>query len=160
MELRLHARLETYRARHWMKIATQLALCLATSLIGLGGVSAQEASASIRLELNRLEPQGENCRTYFLVKNPQGGAIKSLKVDLFILDLEGIAQRRIAVELGPMPANKALIKLFDVPNHVCSRFGTVLLNGVLACEGESGPLAGCLERIETASKVDSVSFSK
>ena len=57
-------------------------------------------AAPLKIELNRLEPAGEACRTYMLVDNSRGPALKSLKVDLFAFDTEGVAQKRLAVELG------------------------------------------------------------
>jgi hypothetical protein len=135
-------------------------LCAAITAIGLGYARAQEASQPIRLELNRLEPQGESCRAYLLVDNGKGEAFKSLKVDLFALDSDGVAQRRLAVEVGPLPARKTQIRLFDFAGLACSRFGRVLLNDVLTCESASGPHEECLARIETASRVGSVAFAK
>jgi hypothetical protein len=138
-------------------VVAGFALCLA--MTG-AAAAAQGAATPLRLELNRLEPQGESCRVYLLIGNRKGKVVKALKVDLFALDTEGVAQRRVAIELGPVPADKTLIKLFDFSNLECSRFGSVLLNGVLACEGEAGPAEDCLSRIETVSKVGSVSFDK
>jgi hypothetical protein len=146
-------------ARRGAKIVMRFASCLAMIAAVTSAPSAQDASAPLRLELNRLEPQGESCRTYLLIDNRKGKAVKALKIDLFALDTEGVAQRRIAIELGPFPANKTLIKLFDF-NLACQRFGRVLLNGVLTCEDESGASEDCLSRIETASKVAAVSFDK
>lgn len=126
----------------------------------LGHAVAQDAPAPIRLELNRLEPQGESCRAYLLIDNGKGEALKSFKVDLFAMDTDGVAQRRLAVEVGPVPARKTLIKLFDFAGLACPRFGRVLLNDVIACEGPSGPRADCVGLVETASRVGPVAFSK
>ena len=108
--------------------------------------------APLKLELNRLEPAGESCRTYLLVDNSRGPALKSLKVDLFAFDTEGVAQKRLAVELGPVQDRKTTVRLFDFPALVCAKIGRVLLNDVLACEGGDASREACLERIETESK--------
>ncbi len=108
--------------------------------------------APIRLQLNRLEPSGEACRATVVIDNLKGGAIKSYKVDLFAFDTEGVAQKRVAVELGPLPARKTTVKLFDFAGISCSKIGRVLLNDVLACEGGEGGREGCLERTETETK--------
>jgi hypothetical protein len=119
---------------------------------------AQEAP--IRIELNRLEAQGENCRTYLLIDNAKGDALRSLKLDIFALDTDGVAAKRIAVEVGPVPEKKRLIKLFDLAGLSCPRVGSILPNDVLACEGAQGPQEGCLSRIETLSKAGPVTFVK
>ena len=129
-------------------------------LAAFGGAMAQEPKApgqdgkapTLQLELNRLEPAGEACRTYLLVDNSRGPALKSLKVDLFAFDTEGVAQKRLAVELGPVQDRKTMVRLFDFPALACPRIGRVLLNDVLACEGGEASRENCLERIETESK--------
>ncbi len=118
-----------------------------------GSASAEDAKpAPLRLELNRLEPAGESCRTYLLVDNGRGPALKSLKVDLFAFDTDGVAQKRLAVELGPVQERKTMVRLFDFPALACPKIGRVLLNDVLACEGGDASRETCLERIETDSK--------
>jgi hypothetical protein len=132
---------------------------LAAGLLGLalsataGSVVAQENKAPVlKLELNRLETAGEACRTYLLVDNSRGPGLKSLKVDLFAFDTEGVAQRRLAVELGPIQDKKTMVRLFDFPALACPKIGRVLLNDVLTCEGGEASRENCLERVETDSK--------
>lgn len=108
--------------------------------------------APLKIELNRLEPAGEACRTYMLVDNGRGPALKSLKVDLFAFDTEGVAQKRLAVELGPVQEKKTVVRLFDFAGLSCPKIGRILLNDVLACEGADASRETCLERIETATK--------
>lgn len=106
----------------------------------------------LKIELNRLEPAGEACRTYMLVDNSRGPALKSLKVDLFAFDTEGVAQKRLAVELGPVQEKKTVVRLFDFAGLACPKVGRLLLNDVLACEGGDATRETCLERIEPTSK--------
>lgn len=106
----------------------------------------------LKIELNRLEPAGDACRTYMLVDNSRGTALKSLKVDLFAFDTEGVAQKRLAVELGPVQEKKTVVRLFDFPGLACPKVGRLLLNDVLACEGGDATRETCLERIEPATK--------
>ena len=134
------------------------ALAACALLAGTGPVPAQDSS--LRVELNRLEPQGENCRTYLLIENAKGGALRSLKLDLFALDTDGVAAKRLAVEVGPVPEKKTLIKLFDFTGLACPRLGSLLLNDVITCEGADGPRDSCLSAIETGSKAGAVAFVK
>lgn len=106
----------------------------------------------LKIELNRLESAGEACRTYMLVDNSRGPALKSLKVDLFAFDTEGVAQKRLAVELGPVQEKKTVVRLFDFAGLACPKIGRLLLNDVLACEGGDATRETCLERIEPATK--------
>ncbi|GJE71839.1 Tat pathway signal protein [Methylorubrum podarium] len=133
----------------------------------ISGAAAQDASPAakpdvkseaksdappLKIELNRLEPAGDACRTYMLVDNGRGPALKSLKVDLFAFDTEGVAQKRLAVELGPVQEKKTVVRLFDFAGLACPKIGRLLLNDVLACEGGDATRESCLERIETTSK--------
>lgn len=136
-----------------------VAVGAALALAGAPAARAQEApksgatGAPLKVELNRLEPAGEACRAYMLVDNGRGPALKSLKVDLFAFDTEGVAQKRLAVELGPVQEKKTVVRLFDFAGLSCPKIGRILLNDVLACEGGAeASRESCLERIETATK--------
>lgn len=122
--------------------------------------SAQEESSKLRIELNRLEPQGEHCRIYLLVKNGRSEALKSLKVDLFAFDAQGVAHKRLAVELGPISSGKTRVKVFDIVGAPCPVIGSLLLNDVLSCEGETGSWEDCLDHVETSSKQRAVPLIK
>jgi hypothetical protein len=136
--------------------------CLALLLPFSGAALAQDRASPtpLRIELNKIEAAGENCRTYFLIDNQKGDSWRSLKLDLFALDIDGVAAKRLAVEVGPVPGRKTLIKLFDFPGLSCSRFGRVLLNDVMTCEGVANSRDECLSALETSSKIDTVSFTK
>jgi len=138
-----------------------VAIACAALLFATGGALAQDrSSTSVRVELNRLEAAGENCRAYFLIDNRKGETWRSLKLDLFALDTEGVAAKRLAIEVGPVPEKKTLIKLFDFPGLACPRFGSILLNDVMACEGAADTREACLSAIDTTSKVADVPFAK
>lgn len=134
------------------------AACAGLALLGVPA-RAQDAKVPLKLQLNRLEPAGESCRTYLLVDNGRGPALKSLKVDLFAFDTEGVAQKRLAVELGPVADRKTVVKIFDFVGLSCAKTGRLLLNDVLACEGGEASRESCLERIETETKA-SVPFDR
>ncbi|WP_205789809.1 Tat pathway signal protein [Microvirga makkahensis] len=148
---------------HAVKSIFASAVC-AFTITGFSAMAVAEepskAATSLRVELNKIEAAGENCRTYFLIDNRQQEAWRSLKLDLFALDKDGVAAKRLAVEVGPVPGRKTLIKLFDFPGLSCPQIGSVLLNDVVACEGAGTSREECLATIETTSKVDSVSFAK
>lgn len=122
------------------------------ALMGMADAQETQSAMPLRLELNRLEPNGEACRTYLVIDNSRGTALKSLKVDLFAFDTDGIAQKRLGVELGPIPDRKTVVRLFDFSAIACPKIGRVLLNDVLACEGGQASRESCLERIQTESK--------
>ncbi len=145
------------------RLALDTAACVGLSLVLAASfvvsAMAQDAPAAekaspLKLQLNRLEAAGESCRVTMVVDNSRGAGLKSYKVDLFAFDTEGVAQKRVAVELGPVPARKTLVKIFDIPGIACPKVGRVLLNDVLACEGGEAGREACLERTETETKAN------
>lgn len=127
------------------------------ALSALLAVSAQAQDASekatpLKLQLNKVETAGEACRITMVIDNSKGTGVKTYKVDLFAFDTEGVAQKRVAVELGPLPPRKTTVKIFDFPGIICNKVGRVLLNDVLACDGGDAAREACLERTETETK--------
>ena len=106
----------------------------------------------LRVELNKLEPMESACRAYLLFENGTQGNFESLRLDLVMFNPEGIINRRLAVEGGPLPAGKTSVKLFDIEGVTCTSVDRVLLNGVLSCRDGQGEREDCLSLIETASR--------
>ena len=134
--------------RRWAK-----ALMVAAALIVGGGAAAQPAS-SIPLELNRLEQDGDICRVYLLVRNPETTTIEAFKLDLVFFDNDGIIRNRLYVELGPLPGAKTAVRPFDIPKAECGSFGSILVNDVVSCSDVAGGKLDCLARLELSSRVD------
>lgn len=148
--LRLVQRLASVRGAY-------AAFAAGTMLIfGLGPALAQDAS--IAIELNKLEPQGQGCRAYFVVTN-KGTAYQAFKLDLVLFRPDGVIGRRFAVDLGPLKADKRSVKLFDIDGTACDQVGSFLINDVMECKPESGPASDCLKDI-SASTLTNVQLNK
>lgn len=139
--------------------ARSLLLGLAACAAAGGSPAFAQDKQTVKLQLNRLEPAADSCRTYILVDNGKGQSLKSLKVDLFAFDTEGVAQKRLAVELGPIAEKKTVVKIFDFAGMPCPKIGRLLLNDVLACEGGDVTRESCLERLQTETKA-SIPFDR
>ena len=113
-----------------------------------GGTEAD----GVTVELNRLEDAGGGCRLTLVVANPGRTRFEQLKIDLVLFDADGIVARRLAVETGPVRANKTVVRLFEAADLPCAGIGRLLLNDVVACVGEAGPVDGCVDRLATASR--------
>ena len=134
-----------------------LSLAVATSFAASAiaqDAPAADKAAPLKLQLNRLESAEDSCRATIVVDNARGGALKSYKLDLFAFDTDGIVQKRVAAELGPIPARKTTVKIFNFPGIACQKLSRVLLSDVLACEGGDATRESCLERTETESKAN------
>ena len=110
------------------------------------------AEQGLKIELNKLEPVDNACRAYLVFENGSGTAYDALKLDLVMFAPDGVINKRLAVEGGPLPAGKTSVKLFDIVDVSCDQVNRVLLNDVLNCAGPAGELADCMAGIETSSR--------
>jgi hypothetical protein len=126
----------------------------------IGGGASAAAAEGITLELNRLEPAGDDCRLYMVVANGEPAALVALQADLVTFAADGIINGRLAVELAPLDAAKTTVKLFDLPQLGCASIARILLNEMTRCETSDGPLADCTRRTTPSSRVAGVAFVK
>lgn len=109
-------------------------------------LAAQEAGR-LGVELNKLEPQDDACRTYFVLQNETAIGVTELVLDIYIFNREGIIERRLAMDTREVQPGKTQVRLFDVRDLSCEAIGRFLINGVLSCrdtEGERSDCAGLL----------------
>jgi hypothetical protein len=132
-------------------------------LLSFGVALAQEGTqeGTIAIELNKLEPQDQNCRVYFVI-DTKATAYQELKLELVLFGPDKVIDRRFAVGLGPLKAGKRTVRLFDIAGTPCDQIGSFLINNVIECKAESGPVADCLEDISvsTHSTLTNVQLNK
>ncbi|MBP0446401.1 Tat pathway signal protein [Roseomonas sp. SSH11] len=134
-------------------LATGPALAQNTPAPAAPGPDAPKLS----VELNRLEARNEGCRVWMLVRNP-GPAVDPLRLDLVIFGKDQVVNRRIALDLGPLPAEKTMARIFDLAGTPCDGVGHILLNDVLACAPDAP--AACLARLSVSSRAQGVALEK
>lgn len=144
-------------ALNWRSIILRNLLAVVLLLPAWAPVSM--AAEGIKIELNKLEPADSACRAYLLFQNNTAADIESLKLDLVMFNSDGIIDKRLAVEGGPLPAGKTSVKLFDIQGITCKSVHRVLLNGVLSCTSNQGEMKDCLKMIQTSS-LSSADFFK
>lgn len=110
------------------------------AVVFLGTAAATAQPAPVSVELNKLEQTGADCRSYMVVTNATDAALDALSLDLVVFDGEGVIDRRLAVDLGPVAAGRTRVKVFDMAGLGCDRVSRILVNDVLACA--PGTLAG------------------
>lgn len=115
-------------------------------------------AAGVTIELNKLEPQKESCRAYVVVTNNSSTVYQVLKLDLVLFQPDGVIGRRFALDLGPLKAQKRSVKLFDL-DMPCDQVGSLLINDVLECNGETGSIPNCLADM-TATSLAKAKLSK
>lgn len=111
-----------------------------------------ETDAPLRIELNKLEEAGADCRAIVVTENVSDTRLDSLKLDLVVFGADGVVAKRLAAELGPLTGGKTVVKTFPITAIACADIGRVLVNDVVACVAPDGPIEGCVERIEPSSR--------
>ena len=119
----------------------------------------QAGAASVSIELNKLEQQGDACRAYLLFENEDGPEYTVYRLDLVLFDDQGRIDRRIAVDASPLRAGKSVVKLFDLTGLQCDGISKILLNDIAPCEDSSGAREDCVIAAELRTLTD-VSFYK
>lgn len=127
--------------------ALLLALSAAPALAAPAG-----AAGGVSLELNTLEPRGQNCAVN-MVFGTGDDAYQSFKLDLVFFGTDGAIRKRLAVDAAPLRARKTSVKAFEVSGLACDAIGSVLVNDVLDCRTEAGAVADCIDRVETKSRL-------
>lgn len=115
---------------------------------------ANAPKGTVTIELNKLESRDDACGAYLVLTNPDGPDLVDLQLDLYLFNPDQVIERRIAVNLAPLPTGKTSVKLFDIKDLNCSKVGKVLINGAISCASAEGPIANCVARIEPSSRVD------
>jgi hypothetical protein len=124
-------------------------VALVSLLIVIGAARAEQGSMSV--QLNKVEPQGQGCRTYFVITNKGAAAYEILKLDLIVFRPDGVIGRRFAADLGPIKPNKRTVKLFDLDDTSCDQIGSILINEVLDCKVGDTQKPDCLADITPSS---------
>jgi hypothetical protein len=131
--------------------------CLLTLLLLFASPALAAPDDPIRLELNAAESMQNRCRLSFVIENKSESPIETLKLDLGVFSREGIIQRRLVTEMGPVLRVKTMIKAFEIDGD-CGQVGSILVNDIAACA--PGDPNFCLERLILSSRVQSVRLFK
>src|SRR5262245_52615348 len=116
-----------------------------------------QAVDMVRLELNATENSENRCRLTFLIENKTSQAIDSLKLDLALFNLEGVTQRRMVTEMGPVRSQRTNVRTFPTDGD-CGQIGAILVNDVTAC-APTEPTA-CMDGLALSSRVKNVRLYK
>lgn len=133
----------------------RMVLIAASLMLFCTAASAQVGG--IVVELNKLEQVNNACRAYLVTQNLTDTHFQTLLLDVVMFDNNGIVAKRLAVELGPLPAGKTSLKVFDIVGLPCDKIGQLLLNDVIQCRDKSGVRTDCLSLVRVSSR-DEVAF--
>jgi len=136
-------------------LAVAAALLLATIAPSLAQAPEPGAGSgqddSISLELNKLQPSDKGCRAFLVVSNPTSTKYEDFQIDLVMFQTDGVIGSRFAVELAPLLPSKRSIKEFVLTDADCDNIGSFLINDIMECRSDAGPVDNCLARLKVNS---------
>ncbi|MEM9344729.1 MAG: hypothetical protein AAGA87_16945 [Pseudomonadota bacterium] len=123
-------------------------------LLGLAtAAQAQEGGGGLTVELNKLE-EGEagGCRAFFLFRNETGMSFEGFEMSLAILDTSGVIGQLLSIDAAPLPVARTTLKLFEIPETMCSGVGEILLHEMTSCQPQNAEEMDCFEILTLDSK--------
>ncbi|MEM9642894.1 MAG: hypothetical protein AAGA19_15480 [Pseudomonadota bacterium] len=118
------------------------------------GALAEEATRSLRVELNALQPSDSGCRITLVAENGLGHAAETIVLETVLFTKSGEVERLTLFDLGDMPVGRPRVRQFDIAGLECGNLGRVLINGLSACEGPGLTPDLCLDAMTLRSRLD------
>ncbi len=129
------------------------ALLLAASFVAVP-MAAQAADASLVVELNALAPSEDGCRVTFLATNNLGTELQKSALEIALFGAGGAIDRLVSLNFDAMPVGKTKVLQFDLEGLDCGALTRVLVNDVVACQGEGLEPRACLASLVTRSNTE------
>ncbi len=125
----------------------------AAFLLALSPVIAHADEGKLSIELNKFEP-GETggCRAFFLFRNQTGNSFEEFEMSLAILDGNGVIDRLLSIDAAPLPVQRTVLKLFEIPEIDCANISEVLLHDLPACTPQNAEPIDCFPLLALDSK--------
>lgn len=129
----------------------------ALSLGTPGGAWAQDGG--IKLQLNRAETEGNDCRMTFVVDNGTGGDLSAAAYEVAVYATNGPVINLVVMDFGPLVAGRTRVVQFDVPDVDCSAIGQLSVNDPpVNCGVANGGAADACTRNRTQESLTDIAF--
>jgi hypothetical protein len=135
----------------------RLTIALLTAALCTAPVFAQE-TPSLLLELNALTPSETGCRVTFLATNKLGTVLTRSAFEIALFGAGGGIERLVSLDFKAMPEGKTRVLQFDIAEVGCDKVSRVLINDIVACDGEGLDPKVCFNGLTTLSRLDAVEF--
>ena len=120
-----------------------------------GAVEGSTAGkGTIDIELNRLEQNGEACRMTFVAHNGLSSDLESSGFEMVVFDAKGLVKLMTVFDFGALPADKTVVRRFDLPDTGCESVSRILINGAARCKGEGIEASDCAKALKTKNLTD------
>jgi len=127
-------------------LTSLLVMALATSALA-------QSAPELAIELNALTPSDTGCRVTFLATNRLGTELTRAGLEVALFGADGGIDRLVSLEFKAMPEGKARVLQFDLADLACEKLSRVLINDVVACDGEGLDPKTCLAALKPSSRL-------
>ncbi len=118
-------------------------------------VTALADEGKLSIELNKFEDGEEGgCRAFFLFRNQTDNSFENFEMSLAILDGNGVIDRLLSIDASPLPVQRTVLKLFEIPQIECSNISEVLLHDLPACKPQNADPVDCFPLLTLGSKTE------
>lgn len=131
----------------------RLTIALLTAALCATPAMAQEPP-TLALELNALTPSETGCRVTFLATNKLGTALTKSGFEIALFGDGGGIERLVSLDFKAMPEGKTRVLQFDIGELGCDKVSRVLINDVVACEGDGLDPKACLDALATSTRLE------
>lgn len=128
---------------------------LLTSLfmMAMATPALSQAVPEFDIELNAMAASDTGCRVTFLATNRLGTELTRSALEIALFGADGGIDRLVSLEFKEMPEGKARVLQFDLSGLDCATISRVLINDVVACEGEGLDPRTCLAALKPSSRL-------
>lgn len=135
-----------------LKFLHVAAVMVAVTLIALPR-NAMAETGPLLVELNKTEEiDGGGCRAFFLFRNQTGKSFAGFEMSLAILDAGGVIDRLLSVDAAPLPVQRTILKLFEIPDIACSNISEILLHDITSCQPQNEEQMDCFPILNLESR--------
>ncbi|MEM7440225.1 MAG: hypothetical protein AAF393_11545 [Pseudomonadota bacterium] len=125
-----------------------------SAIVLLAPTLAWGQDAGVSIELNKLGPADNGCTLTFVVRNSQEADIERAVWEAVLFDAQGQVDRLTLFDFSNLPAKRARVRQFVVPDLQCDTLGQVLFNGLHACKAPDGIACDAGLKLSTRTKTE------
>lgn len=122
-------------------------------VFALSTTAALAEDGKLSIELNKFEAgDGGGCKAFFLFRNQTGNSFEDFEMSLAILDGNGVIDRLLSIDASPLPVQRTVLKLFEIPEIDCTNISEILLHDLPACKPQNAEPMDCFPLLSLNSK--------
>ena len=90
----------------------------------------------------------------FVTHNGLASDLESSGFEMVVFDANGLVKLMTVFDFGALPADKTVVRRFDLPDTGCQSVSRILVNGAARCRGEGIEAGDCATALKTRNLTD------